>query len=130
MKTSYLVQGFWNKVEAFRIRKNFIKQSIPRDMAELQLKLPINFMPEFSSESNHKIRYTWIGHSTAVINIANKVNILIDPVFKDRCSPFKNYGPKRYRETPCKIHELPHIDIVLVSHDHYDHLEDYALNEL
>jgi L-ascorbate metabolism protein UlaG (beta-lactamase superfamily) len=87
-------------------------------------------MPEFTSESDNKIRYTWIGHSTAVINIANKVNILIDPVFKDRCSPFKNYGPKRYRETPCKIGELPHIDIVLVSHDHYDHLEDYALSEL
>jgi N-acyl-phosphatidylethanolamine-hydrolysing phospholipase D len=87
-------------------------------------------MPEFGASSDDKIRYTWIGHSTAVISITNKVNILIDPVFKDRCSPFKNYGPKRYRQTPCKVDELPHIDIVLVSHDHYDHLEEYALSEL
>jgi hypothetical protein len=96
MKTSYLVTGFFNKIEALRIRKNFKRKSRPTNLEELNEKLPINFSPDFTCP-NDKIRYTWIGHSTAVISIGGKTNILIDPVFSERCSPFKNYGPKRFR---------------------------------
>lgn len=77
-----------------------------------------------------KIVYTWIGHSTAVISIGKEFNIIIDPVFAERASPNKFVGPKRFRPPACKISELPKIDLVLVSHDHYDHLDWQALNDI
>lgn len=52
---------------------------------------------------------------------------MIDPVFADRASPYGFAGPKRYRPPACSIQELPDIDLVLVSHDHYDHLDEHAL---
>lgn len=57
-------------------------------------------------------------------------NFLTDPVFSDRCSPFQFIGPKRFRRTPLSLHELPRIDFVLVSHNHYDHLDYKTVNYL
>jgi L-ascorbate metabolism protein UlaG (beta-lactamase superfamily) len=85
--------------------------------------------PVFEKVSQTDIRYTWIGHSTAVIQVGGD-NIIIDPVFADRSSPSQIVGPKRFRPPACPISDLPHIDLVLVSHDHYDHLDECALKEL
>lgn len=84
--------------------------------------LPINKSPIFNC-SKDKIRYTWIGHSTAVISIGESAKIMIDPVFSERCSPIQCIGPKRFRDPACEVKQLPMIDLVLVSHDHYDHLD-------
>lgn len=78
--------------------------------------------PNFKIVTEKDIRYTWIGHSTAVIQVGPD-NLLIDPVFSERASPYQFVGPKRFRPPACSIPELPRIDIVLVSHDHYDHLD-------
>jgi L-ascorbate metabolism protein UlaG (beta-lactamase superfamily) len=48
--------------------------------------------------------------------------VLFDPVFEDRCSPLSWLGPKRYTEPPCQIADIPTIDAVVISHNHYDHL--------
>lgn len=48
--------------------------------------------------------------------------MLFDPVFDQRCSPFSFMGPKRYTDMPCQIEDIPFIDIVVISHSHYDHL--------
>ncbi len=88
----------------------------------MEKELPLNKNPQFKC-SEDKIRYTWIGHSTAVITIGENTNLIIDPVFSDRCSPLQFIGPKRFRDPACKVRELPKIDLVLVSHDHYDHLD-------
>lgn len=48
--------------------------------------------------------------------------MLFDPVFEDRCSPFSWLGPKRYTKPPCDVSEIPIIDMVVISHNHYDHL--------
>jgi N-acyl-phosphatidylethanolamine-hydrolysing phospholipase D len=85
--------------------------------------------PQLNHEFKKEIRYTWIGHSTAVIQVGQD-NLLIDPVFADRCSPSQWFGPKRYREPACSIEQLGRIDIVLVSHDHFDHLDEDALTQL
>lgn len=67
----------------------------------------------------------WFGHSTFLVQIGNK-NILIDPMFGEVPSPLPMLGTKRFsEELPIEIAELPKIDAVLLSHDHYDHL-DYA----
>ncbi len=72
-------------------------------------------------ESVRELRVTWLGHSTVLLE-SGGVRVLTDPVFGDRASPFSFAGPKRFHEAPSSIAELPPLDAVLLSHDHYDHL--------
>ncbi|GEE01069.1 hypothetical protein nbrc107696_15150 [Gordonia spumicola] len=65
---------------------------------------------------------TWLGHATAVVDI-DGVRILLDPVLSARCSPSQLVGPKRLHTVPVAAADLPPIDVVLLSHDHYDHLD-------
>ena len=53
-----------------------------------------------------------------------------DPIWSDRCAPTQLVGPKRYRDTPLTISELPEIHAVVISHNHYDHLDYYSVKEL
>ncbi len=70
-----------------------------------------------------KAKVTWFGHSTVLLQMEGK-NILIDPIFSQRASPVQYMGSKRYEGTDIyKIDDLPPIDFVLISHDHYDHLD-------
>jgi L-ascorbate metabolism protein UlaG (beta-lactamase superfamily) len=66
-------------------------------------------------------RATWLGHSTVLLEMDGR-RVLTDPVFADRISPVSFAGPKRFHPVPAKLGELPPIDVVLLSHDHYDHL--------
>lgn len=56
--------------------------------------------------------------------------MLFDPVFEDRCSPFSWLGPKRYTKMPCEIKDIPVIDAVVISHNHYDHLSYPTVKEI
>jgi len=71
----------------------------------------------------------WIGHSTFLIK-KEGITILTDPVFSDRASPFKNVGPERLIPPAISIDQLPKIDFVTVSHNHYDHLDINSLKEI
>lgn len=77
--------------------------------------------PDFSAVENG-MKCTWIGHATCLLQ-AGGLNIITDPVFSNRCSPVQWAGPSRYVPPACKIKELPPIHMVLISHDHYDHLD-------
>lgn len=66
-------------------------------------------------------RVTWLGHSTLLCEI-DGARILTDPVFGERASPVSFAGPRRFHAVPAKLAELPPLDAVLLSHDHYDHL--------
>jgi L-ascorbate metabolism protein UlaG (beta-lactamase superfamily) len=68
------------------------------------------------------LRATWIGWATVLIEIDGK-RVLTDPVWGERCSPSPLVGPKRLHELPIALSELPPIDAVVISHDHYDHLD-------
>ncbi|WP_052449847.1 MBL fold metallo-hydrolase [Caballeronia concitans] len=72
---------------------------------------------------------TWIGHASALVQI-DGVNILTDPVFSERASPFSFAGPKRKTPPGMTLDQLPHIDVVLISHNHYDHLDKPSIEAL
>jgi N-acyl-phosphatidylethanolamine-hydrolysing phospholipase D len=69
---------------------------------------------------------TWIGHITVLVQIGG-LNILTDPVFSARCSPVQWAGPKRQTTPGLSLGQLPHIDVVLLSHNHYDHMDEASL---
>jgi len=73
--------------------------------------------------------FIWIGHSTFLIK-KNGITILTDPIFSERASPFKNIGPKRLIPPALNISDLPQIDFVTVSHNHYDHLDIKSLKTI
>lgn len=75
------------------------------------------------------LRATWLGHSTVLLEI-DGYRVLTDPVFAERVSPFSFAGPKRFHRTPVDIEALPPLDAVIVSHDHYDHLDYPSIVEL
>jgi L-ascorbate metabolism protein UlaG (beta-lactamase superfamily) len=74
-------------------------------------------------------RVTWIGHATLLIQVAG-LNILTDPVWSERASPLSFVGPKRVTPPAITLNDLPKIDVVLISHNHYDHLDISTLAKL
>lgn len=72
---------------------------------------------------------TWLGHSMFLVQ-HNKLTLLTDPIFSDRASPLSFAGPKRYVEHAMDYAELPDIDIVVISHNHYDHLDNDTIEQL
>jgi L-ascorbate metabolism protein UlaG (beta-lactamase superfamily) len=76
-----------------------------------------------------ELAVTWYGHATSVLEI-DGARFLIDPVFSERVSPIRHSGPKRMHPVPGSIADLPSIDAVLLSHDHYDHLDQPSIVRL
>lgn len=78
--------------------------------------------------SGEALRVTWIGHSTVLVQTRG-LNILTDPILSDRTGPFA-LGPRRVRAPGVRFEDLPRIDLILVSHVHYDHLDLPTLRRL
>ncbi|MER7165080.1 MBL fold metallo-hydrolase [Micromonospora sp. NPDC000207] len=69
-----------------------------------------------------ELNIVWYGHASALIEIEGR-RVLLDPVWSRRCSPSSVVGPKRLHQPPVELADLPAVDAVLISHDHYDHLD-------
>ncbi|HEX2585022.1 MAG TPA: MBL fold metallo-hydrolase, partial [Steroidobacteraceae bacterium] len=82
----------------------------------------LNPLDTWKSKPQSGLRVTWLGHSTLLIEI-DGVRILTDPVWGPRASPSALIGPKRFQPVPVSLREMPPVDMVIVSHDHYDHLD-------
>jgi N-acyl-phosphatidylethanolamine-hydrolysing phospholipase D len=72
---------------------------------------------------------TWIGHATMLVQ-ASGLNVLTDPVFSTRVSPVRFAGPSRAQAPGISLRDLPHIDVVAISHNHYDHLDRASVRTL
>ncbi len=92
--------------------------------------LPIRPDLAFIHGNKSAAALTWIGHATFLLQTANGLNILTDPMFDDRASPLPFAGPKRHQPPGMSIRELPRIDAILISHSHYDHLSLPSLRAL
>ncbi len=84
---------------------------------------------EFLKANREVETMTWLGHDTFLLQIGG-LNIMTDPHLTKRASPFSFLGPKRLVALPMTFEDLPHIDVVLISHSHYDHLDLRTLQQL
>ena len=84
---------------------------------------------DFDVAPTSGLRITWLGHSTVLVELDGR-RVLVDPVLSERASPVTWAGPTRFHETPLSIDELPTIDVVVISHDHYDHLDHRTVQAL
>lgn len=75
------------------------------------------------------LRLTWLGHSSSILEL-DGIRILIDPVWSERASPMQWAGPKRWYAPLIAIDSLPNLDAVLISHNHYDHLDRKVVEQL
>ncbi len=75
------------------------------------------------------LRVTWFGHSSTLVEI-DGARVLIDPVWDERAAPVDMLGPKRFFAPTMRLDEMPRLDAVLISHDHYDHLGKKTVREL
>lgn len=86
---------------------------------------------EFAAPPSSGLRVTWFGHSSLLVELEQE-RFLLDPVWGARCSPLSFAGPQRFHAPPLALEDLPQISAVVISHDHYDHLDHptiVALNE-
>ncbi len=91
-------------------------------------------MPDYLSDPENRLpleefRVTWFGHSSLLLQM-HGMNILIDPVFSEMISPVSWVGSKRFSHPPVSVAQLPEIDILILSHDHYDHLDYDVICEI
>ena len=115
------------------------KGSMTRTMGEYffggQRRTPLsplpstNPLPAWARVSQSGLRATWLGHSTVLLEI-DGVRVLTDPVWGEGASPVSFAGPKRFQPVPVAVAELPSLDAVVISHDHYDHLDHPTILEL
>lgn len=75
------------------------------------------------------LRITWLGHSSLLIEVDGK-RVLTDPIFGERASPFDWFGPERWYAPPIPLSEMPSVDAVIISHDHYDHLQRDTIEKM
>jgi L-ascorbate metabolism protein UlaG (beta-lactamase superfamily) len=92
-------------------------------------RAPIPLVAPDTGSDPQGLYVTWYGHSSALIELEGR-RVLVDPVWSDRCSPSPLTGPKRLHEPPVPLRELPPLDAVLISHDHYDHLDMQSIQNL
>ncbi|XP_069142015.1 N-acyl-phosphatidylethanolamine-hydrolyzing phospholipase D-like [Argopecten irradians] len=105
------------------------QSSIP-DVKALDSSLPVQD-PDLDKLTNPPqlgVQATWIGHASMLVQF-DGINILTDPVFSDSTGPFL-VGYKRYRPPACTVEQLPSIDAVVISHNHYDHLDSDSVKRL
>src|ERR1700733_1168428 len=109
---------------------------LPRFLSSKEEKVPKRPLGPFRTDASvygtgpaSGLRVTWMGHSTMLLEI-DGARGLIDPVWDERASPSKWAGPKRFFAAPVGVEELPRVDVVLVSHDHYDHLGEETIRRL
>jgi L-ascorbate metabolism protein UlaG (beta-lactamase superfamily) len=79
-------------------------------------------VPDLSAPPVDGLRVTWLGHATVLVELEGR-RLLFDPVWSERVSPSSALGPRRLHPVPVALEDLPPIDAVVISHDHYDHLD-------
>ncbi|MFG2868508.1 MBL fold metallo-hydrolase [Streptomyces sp. NPDC048338] len=100
----------------------FEKEARARRAPQGPIPVHATTLADLAKPAASGLRITWMGHSTVLAEIDGR-RVLFDPVWGERCSPFPFVGPKRLHAVPVPLAELGPVDVVVISHDHYDHLD-------
>ncbi|WP_344291679.1 MBL fold metallo-hydrolase, partial [Streptomyces synnematoformans] len=109
-------------------RGEMIRALLRRDGRTPAGPVPVQ-RPDLSAPPADGLRLTWLGHATVLAEIDGR-RVLFDPVFGERCSPFSFVGPRRFHPVPLPLADLGPLDAVVISHDHYDHLDMSTVRDL
>ena len=110
-----LINDYWGMLGALSHASDHVNPTDPVAVAPLSPR-------DLSKPPPSGLRVTWFGHSSMLIEIDGK-RLLTDPMWSERASPITWAGPKRWFPPPLALEDLPKLDAVLISHDHYDHLD-------
>jgi L-ascorbate metabolism protein UlaG (beta-lactamase superfamily) len=101
------------------------RDALQRFLAGAELRRPASPIPVVSASrepATTGLHVTWFGHASCLVEL-DGVRLLLDPVWSERCSPSQHVGPRRLHAVPVPLTGLGHLDAVVISHDHYDHLD-------
>jgi L-ascorbate metabolism protein UlaG (beta-lactamase superfamily) len=113
-----------------------LRKALPLYLTNKEERVPKKTLGPFRTDAGvyatppaSGLRLTWMGHSSTLVEI-DGMRVLLDPVWDERASPLRWAGPKRFYAAPLKLTEMPRLDLVVVSHDHYDHLGESTIRRL
>ena len=92
-------------------------------------EIPVHQLKKIEKAKKNELKWIWFGHSSSLLQIEGK-NVLMDPVFSNYTSPIPFIGPKRFSKLPIDIENMPSIDVLAISHDHYDHLDYQTIKQI
>jgi L-ascorbate metabolism protein UlaG (beta-lactamase superfamily) len=121
--------GKFHNPEPTRLMKASMREMARREFFGNEQREPSGVIPvvarsaqDYATAPASGLRTTWIGWSSVLVEIDGD-RVMTDPVWSERCSPSTLVGPKRFHPPPIALENLPPIDAVMISHDHYDHLD-------
>jgi N-acyl-phosphatidylethanolamine-hydrolysing phospholipase D len=109
----------WRDILRWSRERAVLPRSIRADRPTFQQATPDFHLPRAPRDL---LTATWIGHSTVLVQLGG-LNVLTDPIWSERASPLRRLGPRRVVKPGATLESLPPLDVVLLSHNHYDHLD-------
>ena len=135
-KSPQFKDGKFRNAEPSRMLNTSNREMLRRQFFGKEQRAPLKPVPvvarsasDYATPPASGLRATWIGWATVLVEIDGR-RVLTDPIWSERCSPSTLVGPKRFHAPPIPLNELPPIDAVVISHDHYDHLDMDTIREL
>ena len=126
---NYRDGAFRSPVETTTMPPGSLWRTLRRQFFGKEQRVPPGPLPvvaltrvSFDAPPASGLRVSWLGHSSTLIEI-DGYRVLVDPVFGQRASPSQFVGPKRFHAPPLPVDEMPSLDAIIITHDHYDHLD-------
>ncbi|MBR7744533.1 MBL fold metallo-hydrolase [Phycicoccus sp. BSK3Z-2] len=117
--------AFHNRLASARAMPAGQREFVDRFRETAETRRPPGAVPVVSAlrePATTGLHVTWFGHASALVEL-DGVRLLLDPVWSERCSPSRHVGPRRLHAVPVPLERIGPVDAVVVSHDHYDHLD-------
>jgi len=127
-RTSYFVDGRFRNINEYS-RMSGTRSENRSERVQPSGQISVIKRDSISPTSETEPTITWLGHSSLLVQ-KGAMNILIDPIFSQRASPVPFADPRRFSELPIIPENLPYIDVVLISHGHYDHLDYNSIRQV
>lgn len=115
-------KGFWETIDRQLNGEEKRRPDAPLPVVSLEPGL-------LKTTPKSGLRVTWMGHSSLLVEV-DGYRVLTDPIWSERCSPVQSIGPQRFHRPPIALDALPKVDAVVISHDHYDHLDEQTIRAL